>query len=191
LDFRSDILAYHLCEDVDLVFGHYQVTTRLMDAHPEYEFVTMLRDPVARFISHFYYNQATQPAWAERFTSIEEFISTADESAQNLGHTYVSHLGLENPRTVDSIASAKRVLDRFILVGITEEMAEFVHRFQIRYGMKLDVGYKRISKGRPHISDGVLGQIREICYPNIELYKHAWSLRRVSERTPNLLGESK
>ena len=58
LEYRSDILAYHLfCEDVDIVFGHYQVTATLIDAHPEYEFVTVLREPVSNFLSNFYYSR--------------------------------------------------------------------------------------------------------------------------------------
>lgn len=175
LEYRSDILAYHLCEDVDLVFGHYQVTAALMDAHPEFEFVTMLREPVARFLSNFYYNQS-RPEWADLFGgTLEQFLDGPPEQPQSLGHNYIRFLGISNPREQASIDAAKRMLDRFALVGLTERMDALADAFRGRYGIDMQVG--RDNAGRPSgpLSAEALNRIRDYCAPNIALYEHALS----------------
>lgn len=175
LEYRSDILAYHLCEDVDLVFGHYQVTAALIDAHPEYEFVTLLREPVARFLSNFYYNQS-RPEWADLFSNtIEQFLNGPVEQPESLGHNYVRFLGIANPRRPASIDAAKRVLDRFALVGLTERMDAFVDAFRKRYGIEMQVGRDNVGSPPGPIRTEVLNRIREICAPNIALYEHVRS----------------
>jgi hypothetical protein len=175
LEYRSYILAYHLCEDVDLVFGHYQVTERLIDAHPEFDFITVLRDPVARFISNFYYNQS-RPEWADSFAcSLDEFLSRPSEHPEALGHNYIRFLGVPHPRSVSAVETAKKVLSKFTFVGTTERMDVFCNRFQERYGLELKLSQANAGPTSKPVTDAHLARIRRLCKPNLELYEHAKS----------------
>ncbi len=176
LEFRSDILAYHLCEDVDLVFGHYQVTASLIDRYPEFAFVTLLREPVARFVSNFYYN-CSRPEWAYLFRgTLDEFLDGSPELPESLGHNYIRFLGVDNPREQASIDAAKRTLERFALVGLTERMLSFLRSLQARYGLEMQVRHDNAGKPADALSAWAVNRIREYCRPNIEIYQHAQKL---------------
>jgi sulfotransferase famil protein len=176
LEFRSDILAYHLCEDVDLVFGHYQVTASLIASHPEFAFVTLLREPVARFVSNFYYNYS-RPEWAHLFKgTLDEFLDGPPEQPESLGHNYIRFLGVADPREQASIEAAKLTLERFALVGLTERMPSFLRSLQARYGLEMQARHDNAGKPVDALSDWAVNRIREYCRPNIEIYEHAQKL---------------
>ncbi len=182
LDFRSNILAYHLSEpDAELVFGHYQVTPEIVAAHPEFDFVTILREPVSRFISNYRYSW-TRPEWRDMLSGrdIEAFLD--GDEAKSFGYNYLRFLGAKHPQTADGIKQAVALLSRFALVGQVERMDVFLNAFERRYGIRLNIGFdNRTPAPQPQLTPHTLERIRALCAPNHALYSYISS--RVA-RTP-------
>lgn len=171
--FTHEILAYYLWRDLELLYGHYEVSPRLLDAHPDWDFVTLLREPVARFLSNLYFNR-THPSWRDMFPEgepIESFLDGVE--AQKFGHNYVSSLGLDNPRSSGAIRAAKQLLsEKFAVVGCLEQLDDFNERMRSDLGLDLNIEHRNRSPERPETSDQVLRQIRDLCAPNIEIYEY-------------------
>ena len=112
------------------------------------EYITMLRDPVARVVSMYRFIRDNPSNWLHDEVvgsgmGLEEFVRrAADPTAENLqtrllaglGPGEVMALGADGrlrapekpppPVTEDDLARAKRNLDRFLVVGLTERFDE-------------------------------------------------------------------
>jgi hypothetical protein len=82
----QSILTYHLNLNWHYVSGHINVTKRILDAYSEqYNFVTLLRDPVERLISNYIFNKLTNkfaimpPSIATKAMTKEELWQEADQ----------------------------------------------------------------------------------------------------------------
>ena len=79
LEYRRQLLTYELCRaDIRYVAGAYQVTREIIeDRGRTWAFVTVLRDPVARFISNLFYSRREGfPASAN--SDLDAFLGTED-----------------------------------------------------------------------------------------------------------------
>ena len=77
-----------------MISGHVQYDPQLHDgAAREYRFVTLLRDPVSRFVSHYNYLQRRHPD-PSRPNKLAAFLDTAD--ASRLASQYLLYFAGEN-----------------------------------------------------------------------------------------------
>ena len=116
---RRRALRAHVEAGKRLIKGHVQYDAQLHEgAARDYRFVTMLRDPVDRFVSHYHYIQRKHPD-PGRASTLEGFLDTPD--AQRLASQYLFYFGGHwqgpgvNARVL--IDRAIRNLTRFELVG--------------------------------------------------------------------------
>jgi len=59
----QDILVYHLNLNWNYVSGHTPVNSHILDTYgSEYQFVTLLRDPIERFVSNYIFNKVSNEA---------------------------------------------------------------------------------------------------------------------------------
>ena len=57
-DYRSQVAANYLFKNYPIVSGHFHINKNIIHSYKEkYNFITILRDPVERFISHYKYNK--------------------------------------------------------------------------------------------------------------------------------------
>lgn len=140
----------------------------------EYAFVTLLRDPVERWISEFYYNKGS--AYDAPDMDISQYVES--QHAQPKGTQYVLFLG-GRPNGNDHVSqkALQRALDniqRFAVTGILEDLDGFTQRFEQRFGINLDIGKKNItpkSSNRQEITSEIRQQIENICEPDLEIYQ--------------------
>lgn len=167
LEHRRQLLAYELCRtDIRCVVGAYQVTREIIeDRGRAWGFVTVLRDPVARFISNFFF--AKREGYpASEVMDLDAFLETED--AATFGRSYLRFLG-----TMD-VDEARRTLDRFHLVGRLEALEEFATGFAQAFGVQLEIPTLNIGPPRQAIEPRQMERIKEICAPNRALYEHAF-----------------
>jgi hypothetical protein len=173
--YRKGVLAYLLArDDLRFVTGHVGCTREIVDEFADvWQFVTVLRDPVSRFVSEYFYNRYKESEHFATRLSFSDYLA-AHTSAQ----TYVTLFsGLPLSAPVDErIEDAVGNVSRFALVGEVERLAEFRARFAQRFGVTLRdthrnenpaPGYDELK----HEADARRADIEALCAADIEFYR--------------------
>lgn len=159
-----------------LVMGHFGLSDSLWESHREsWEFVTLLRHPVERFLSHFYYNKKRQREFLRIEGSLEEFVQT--DRGRSLGSLYVQYLTGNSPeecRRSSVVNTAVERLNSFTLCGRLEELSLFETRYRKLFGVSLDLAVSNETAGRPsrqELAPALRRRLEEICEPDITLFE--------------------
>lgn len=172
--------------------------------HPRY--ITMMRDPVDRVISHFYYleqdkNHYLHQAYKSEGWTLEEFVPKTVENDNGHVRAYTGTLpqySFMNPAgpeipfgkcTPDLLAKAKKNLEGFDSVGLMERFDETLLLWKRVLGWESDPYYVQYNRSvhRPKIdqvSDEAIAQIRQQNALDIDLYD--WVKERFDETIEKL-----
>jgi Galactose-3-O-sulfotransferase len=153
----------------------------------ECDYITLLREPIARVISYYYYILEHDKHWrhAELVNSgmsLEEFVASSTErgiendqtrmlAGRGAGDLDAESLGRE------ALEEAKCNLDRFLVVGLTEHFDEsfILTRRALGWKFPLYVTANVATRPKP-ASEAAVEAIRERNQLDLELYDHARGL---------------
>lgn len=173
---RERMQLAFMANNVALVHGHL-IFSHKADRHfgHDYEYVTMLRDPVARIISN--YRGATRDGYTDK--PFDEYLSTylgRSHATHNL--RYFSGRPFVAPGDEEvAIKEAKAVIDKFAIIGFVDAMDDFISSFTRIFGPRLRVGRYNASRNpRPDISEASRKRLVDLCGPDIELHDYARSV---------------
>jgi hypothetical protein len=178
-----DVLAYKLeaSSGTQLLTGHWVVDAPLLEKHTaKWRFVTVLREPVERWISNYFYDRYKPTKDFRVSMDLEEFLET--EHAAWYGSTYVRHLAARRfDVSIDhaDVALACENLRRFACVGFLSDLAGFTQALERRFSIRVDVhGRKRQGPvaeedRRRQLTPAVMQKIQAICAPDTALYEFA------------------
>jgi hypothetical protein len=158
---------------IRLVRGHHHVSydQRQIWGPRPVEYITMLREPVARFISHSGYGTTSLEALRE----LEEHPSVNF----NLQTTYLCGCPELCASSEANLELAKKNLAQYKLVGITERFDDSVELYTKLFGYP-HVGWRQnprvVSPRKPPIPDEVRERIRERSHMDVRLYEFAKTL---------------
>ena len=177
---KQVMLGDLLARRVRCISAHACYSERLHTAlDPERRVVTMLRDPVERFVSHFHYVHRRH-ADAGRPSDLTAFLETED--ALRYGSTYLfyfaetyQHVAADLPA---AIARAKSNLSRFALIGDLSRSDAFRRSLQslARRPVVSWSRNRRPAAARAPLTDTLRAQIAAICAPDLEIYAYAKTL---------------
>ncbi len=182
LDLREQMLLYHMFEDVRGVSLHVRFSEiayqRFSDS---YKFVTMLRDPVKRFVSHYHwsYGKPHAHAWIE--DDFESFLES--DRAKRIGATYVEYLcGLPKDVPTDSdeaISAAVANLAKFAVVGDIANTARFEADIQKELGVRVKIKHENkgstTARAKPELENPEWrAKIEKLCAPDIAVWDAAF-----------------
>lgn len=196
---REGLLLYFMNQaDTLFISGHVGFSERLYQAHAErFSFVTMLRNPVDRWISSYFYNQYKNSHYAFDM-DIEAYLESRFGRAQ--GHEYVKFIGgMDAKGDYRSPTAVHRAIDnlqKFSLIGCLERLGAFKEEFSRRFGRQLRIDRRNASPKSEAFRNSVITRetrqrIEQICEPDLAVYKHlldAFSARDAS--TTNRTGVS-
>lgn len=179
---RENILLYFMSQkETRYVAGHFTFSDIAYDSFSEkFAFVTLLRDPVKRWISTYFYNRYKESDHFKVDMDIDEYIDSDFGKAQ--GFTYVKFIGghsaSEDYTSEQAVERTKRNLHKFAIVGLLENMEDFRNKFRKRFNVDLNVGLKNQNPKSELSQKSIITQelekkIREICRPDIEIYRYA------------------
>lgn len=176
---RQSVAAYAMESRIKCISGHIPYSRNLFEnTDSKYLFITVLRDPVQRFISKYLYNFHKTGNHCSYDMTFSEYINS--EIGRNSGREYLRFLNDANKsgKMTDSqmIEKSKENILKFDVVGFLEEMDRFAADFQKKTGLKLKIPHINrtadLAEVKP-FDQKKIERIEEICKFDIEIYQHA------------------
>lgn len=186
------ILGYLLYDDYDFVHGHVPVNRHLMDEFAEsHQFVTVLRDPVERWISNYRFDKVRnlkpeRLPWRDNTGQLKDELMQVIRSDRGieLARIYTWMLGgIEGGEigSAGAIEVAKQNLSKFSYVCTSEDWTPLIDRFQQRHNVTIQpvirntTSSRELDSGRAYdvrgaIDDEVIGELEAICSQDREIY---------------------
>ena len=182
-DYREQILFYFLSiPSLRYVGGHYTFSEKAYRAFSkDWCFVTMLRHPVSRWFSHYFFNRYKEGDHCKTEEDLRSFVDS--KSGQQMGHFYTYYLtgeGKTEAVPAETVDKAIENLKKFSVVGCLEHSDIFVQQFEELQKVKLNIKTTNInplgrSRQEEQISDEIRAKVVKICEPDIKIYNYALS----------------
>jgi hypothetical protein len=182
MEVREEILAYGLASGrFRFVTGHVPCRPGLVEAFQgEWHFVTVLRDPVERWVSEYVYNTEKGSDWARNHLSIEDYLGSPEARVTATSFLrYFSDIPEDLPEDPGAfVDQAVENLSRFAVVGCVEDMDGFNRAFRNRFGAILSIPRRNVTPDRS-MKDRIRGdaasmdRIRQLCAGDSEIYRRA------------------
>lgn len=170
---RRDQLHAEVGRGVRMIAGHVQYDADLHDGPARgYAFVTLLRDPVARFVSHYNYLQRRHPSPA-RPPTLAGFLDTPDAlriASQYLFY-FAGHSQTAGRDPAPLIARAVATLERFDVVGDLARPDAFAADLQRLIRTPLPRWKRNAAPAPTQIPDSLRTRIEQLCAPDIAVYR--------------------
>lgn len=180
-ELREELLRYHLCAGARFAAGHFAWPEGLREQFPDLCIVTLLRDPVSRFLSAYFAARAgsAPPAAARKSPSLEAFLDSEDAGclAASFVRTFAGPTAAD-ARSAEALALAKRHLASVDVLGVLEDLPSFAAAFERRFATRLqipraNVGVLRRDREEHEVSAAVRERIRDLAGPDQQLYDFA------------------
>ncbi|GJL56733.1 MAG: hypothetical protein NPIRA02_38650 [Nitrospirales bacterium] len=183
-EFRENLLLYYMSSSrVRFISGHFGFSNTIYEAsRGNFAFVTVLRHPVERWISAYFYNRYKSSNHRKIDIDIEAYLDS--ELGRRQGREYAYFLGgvragIEN-EDAELIDRAKENLHKFDVIGFLEHPQHFIDRFEGRFGIRLRLNTTNESPVTKSSRDSILtdeikAKIQKICTPDLEVYEYAVS----------------
>ncbi len=179
-DLRESVAAYAMEAGYKCIAGHIPYSPNLFD-HPEnkYLLMTILRDPVQRFISKYLYNYHKSSEHCKFEMSFSEYLGS--EMGKISGREYLRYLSGkslndEELSESDLLKRSKENIKKIDLIGFLEDLDSFSSSFQKKTGIKLRIPHKNRTKdlvAEQSFDKETINRIQEICKSDIEIYNFA------------------
>ena len=189
-EMREMMLLYLMHCDTRCIAAHIPFSDAAFDKFAgRYAFVTMLRDPVDRMISKFYYNMRRANVRGPEAELFDDYV--ARERAKGNGSTFVRYFtgnpaqGEGTPANVDA---AVRNLHRLNFVGFLDEVPGFESALKTLTGRRIKIGRENVGRARRAdsylMSDEARAKIEALCSADLDVWAAAQDLRQGEPRMP-------
>jgi hypothetical protein len=171
---RRKILIYTLSQPNNrFVKGHVGINKVILNEfHDDWNFITILRDPVERWYSEYFYNRFKDSDHFATNLELEEYVSS-QAGIQN-GLKYITYFSGNKNSNRRNIEEAKQNLAKFSIVGILEDLSTFKNGFKSVFGSNLQIPHKNSNPAPRHVREDIPASIHEkvieLCKPDIEIY---------------------
>jgi hypothetical protein len=185
--FKRMLVAYHAELGCHYLQGHVSVDSAFLDRYlRKYIFITILREPVSRIVSHYFFDPVL------REMSLDEFLkSRRCEIECNVFCHFFGELPWEGGGD-RNLAVARGIgnLERFTAVGLVEDMDSLRQRLRKTTGHNISIPKRNIgeNKWEKDLPETFLEEIRERSAADRRIYRHF--LDRTSRQEGALLAAS-
>ncbi|MEL7258115.1 MAG: sulfotransferase family 2 domain-containing protein [Pseudomonadota bacterium] len=176
---RKRELHAHVARGVRMISGHVQYDADLhLTAAQNYGFLTLLRDPVDRFVSHYNYLQRKHPD-EERPDTLDAFLET--RAALRLATQYLFYFaGQSQSQTQNTgplVSRAVRALSRFDLVGDLSDPQACRAALRDITGGPLPLWHRNRAPLRAAIPCALRSRLENLCAPDLEIFESVRHLK--------------
>jgi hypothetical protein len=155
----------------------------------EWNFVTILRNPVERWISEYVYNTYKKEEWMKNLLPIEEYLES--EAAILSGTTFLryfsnipsGYVGKVDRYVKETIAN----LERFSIVGDINNLDGWCKSFKARFDRKITIKRENASPNQKiaddiRSNDSLMNKITKLCEPDLAVYEKLGRQMATGER---------
>lgn len=176
---RTQLLAMYLAEGARCVSGHVQFSPAIQARFREtHRFVTVLRDPLDRFVSQFLYSTRASQSYDRREMDWTE--ADLARVGPGWGRTMARFLaGADEAGDMDDkelVARAKDSLHALDIVGFLDDLPAFARAVHESAGARLAIGRENRSSakqtGELH-QHPLMQRVRDYCAVDCEIYSYA------------------
>lgn len=193
----NTILSYKVARKAPYLSGHFAISQELIEAaKKDYRFITILRNPIARWKSNYVYSRIRQAQDGVREVptniakELDDYLKSPQ--AKKEGTKYIRYFGgYKTPDQMDSqfcIDNAITTLNQFDCIGFLENLPHFESKLTDLLEVKIKVPHLRKTETfrepggltaddyKSLFTDSILERINEICQPDLQVYKAAHTL---------------
>lgn len=186
--FCADLLPYYLANhSLSFIAGHWPVRNAALEEFSgEWDFVLLLRHPVRRWLSNYFYNRYKSGDHFRIDQELDEFLDT--HRARWYGCAYAAYLAPDDFAYGDDpagapIENAVAKLQRFRIVGVLEHLDSMAERFRRIYGARLNIPHANPNPrgkayARRDVTPEQMERIERLCQPDMRIYGDALELAR-------------
>ena len=180
--FRIELLNYLMWKDIFYIGGHVPFSVNAYRHFQGYHLITVLRNPVERYISEYFYNYQRKHQFGIK-TDFEEYLNSplGQRNALKFCEYFCgsTELSLDDPSQL--VEQAKENLQRFSVIGFTENMEQFEARVRKTLGIRASFGVqnKRTASDKDVsniVTPELRAQLTKMCRFDQEIYDYAWQL---------------
>ena len=178
LEIRQSILIHKLSSRrYQYVTGHARCLSETRSQFDnEWTFLTILRDPVKRWLSQYFFNTSKKMDHFKTDLPLQAYLQS--EMGLQSGSSYIRFFtGHPDLRCTEAIEEAIDNLSKFDLVGILENMSSLLDSYEKLFGHELSIPMRNTNpmnkdQMQDQLSEDLLHQVREVCSPDQRVYDH-------------------
>lgn len=177
---REQMMLYHMFDDVRCVSLHVPFSDVAYARFKErYKFITILREPVSRFVSHYFWSYQKPNDHNQIEEDFETFLGTA--RARRLGASYVEYCSgapmapdLSDPALIAQ--AINNLKTRFDVVGRLDDLSGFQAGLREVLGVRIKVGHENKARQpsatrKSVVTPELMERVREVCAPDIAVWE--------------------
>jgi len=184
---RSALAFYAASQGVQFITGHLWRPLHMAALKDSgYHTVTILRDPIDRWYSLYFYQRYKKGRHARTDMDFEDFLLS--ERGKRAGAAYSRYFaGIRddlNYTSPEAVEQAKCGIREFDVLGFLDDLPDFSRKFKNLVGLDLRIPHKRKSPAanspeqlammkRYKNSPEIRAQVQALCVTDVELYEYA------------------
>lgn len=179
IDLRKQMMLYLLYDDIRCISLHVPFSSvAYQHFHDRYKFVTMLREPVSRFISHYNWSSRRPGSHGYIPEDFDTFLAT--QRASRMGAEYVEIFAdLPNDadlRTPEAILKAVGNLSKFDVVGRLDDLAGFAAALKRELDIRVNIQHENKTKpgddlaAFAQLTPAQQDAVQAICAPDVAVW---------------------
>ena len=172
-DFKRGLASYYAAEGAHFVQGHFCVDRRFIDTHAKhYRIITVLRNPVDRFVSHYHFDK--------RYNRIPFDEFTVSPTGRTEGRVLCHFFGElpwdaipDRARLDAAVATAVDNLSALAVVGFVEDPERMDTEFEHAIGFRPRTPVRNVGRTRQRgaeFTPAQLERVDELCADDARIY---------------------